>query len=188
MKHAFLLTTFLGLTASLAQAAEPNAAMTGFLETHISHWAHDPMLVEAVAKQNARTAGFDQAQIDELDLQWRAEVGTASELVDSVLMNAAAEFLRSQLDASDGMVTEVFIMDAHGLNVAASGPTSDYWQGDEAKFQQTYSVGPNAVHFSEIEFDESSQTYQAQISMTLTDANGTPIGAMTVGIDAESLM
>lgn len=190
MKRAFLLTTLLGLAATVAPAAEPNAAMQAFLQDHIAGWAQDPVLIDAIAAQNARTAGYDAARIEVLDQQWRAEVGTgASDLVDSVLTNAAADFLRAQMAQSGGMVTEVFVMDAVGLNVAASGPTSDYWQGDEAKFQQTYSVGAGAVHYSEIEFDESSQSYQVQISLTLTDpASGAPVGAMTVGVDAESLM
>jgi hypothetical protein len=190
MTRAFLLTTFLGLAATVAPAAEPNAAMQAFLKDNILGWAQDPVLIDAIAAQNGRTAGFDAAQIETLDQQWRAEVGTgASEMVDAVLMNAAADFLRGQMEASAGMVTEIFIMDALGLNVAASGPTSDYWQGDEAKFQETFGVGAGAVHYSEIEFDESSQSYSVQISITLSDpATGAPVGAMTVGVDAESLM
>jgi hypothetical protein len=80
-------------------------------------------------------------------------------------------------------------MDQHGLNVAASAMTSDMWQGDEAKFTETYSMGAGAVHFSEVELDESTQRYQAQISVTIVDpATGEPIGAMTVGVDAEALL
>jgi hypothetical protein len=80
-------------------------------------------------------------------------------------------------------------MDAQGLNVAASGITSDMWQGDEAKFQKTYSVGADASHFGDVELDESSRRYQAQISLTIVDAaSGAAIGAVTVGIDAEALM
>jgi len=188
--RAILLSTVLGLAASVTHAAEPNAAVQAFIENNIMPWAHDAVLTDAIAAQNIETAGFDAAKIDALDQTWRAEVGTgASALVDGVLMNAAADFLRATMEASGGAMTEVFIMDAHGLNVAASGATSDYWQGDEAKFQQTYGVGAGAVHVSEIEFDESSQSYQVQISVTLTDpASGAPIGAMTVGVDAEAFM
>ena len=50
-------------------------------------------------------------------------------------------------------------------------------------------AGAGATHLSEVEFDESTQTYQGQISVTVTDpATGTPIGALTVGVDAEALM
>ena len=80
-------------------------------------------------------------------------------------------------------------MDARGLNVAASAATSDYWQGDEDKFQQTYEIGADSVHFSDIEFDESSQTYQGQISVVIVDpSTNTPIGAITIGVNAEALL
>lgn len=49
-------------------------------------------------------------------------------------------------------------------------------------------MGAGTLHFSEIEFDESSQTYQAQISVTLTDGTGAVIGAMTEGVNADALM
>ena len=80
-------------------------------------------------------------------------------------------------------------MDAHGLNVAATAPTSDMWQGDEAKFTETYPKGPDATHFSEVEFDESSQIFQGQISIPMVDPDtGEVVGAMTVGVNAEALM
>jgi hypothetical protein len=43
------------------------------------------------------------------------------------------------------MITEMFVMDAKGLNVGQSDVTSDYWQGDEAKWQKTYGAGPGVV-------------------------------------------
>lgn len=50
-------------------------------------------------------------------------------------------------------------------------------------------MGPNAVHFGRIEYDESSKTVQGQVSITITDnATGEAIGAMTVGIDLKELM
>ncbi len=182
--------TALALMAPAAFAAEPMQAMQDYARSHITGWAQDPVIVNAIAAQNTVTSGYAQARIDEMDTLWRAEVGTGdSDLVDGVLMNAASDFLRMQVQAAGGTITEVFVMDAQGLNVAASGATSDYWQGDEAKHQETYGKGPGAVHYSEIAFDESSQTYQAQVSMTIVDpASGAAIGAMTVGINAEELM
>jgi hypothetical protein len=86
-------------------------------------------------------------------------------------------------------VTEAFVMDAKGMNVGMCDATSDYWQGDEAKWQKTYSVGPDAVFVDDVEQDESTQKFQVQTSITVVDpASGKAIGAMTVGLDAESLM
>jgi len=165
-------------------------AMSAYLESEIRDWAQSQILVDAINAQNAQTSGYDQGMIDQMDQAWRAEIGTPSmPTITAVIENSAADFLRGQVTASGGRVTEVFIMDAQGLNVAASSTTSDMWQGDEAKHSETYGVGPDAVHFGDIELDESTQSYQGQISLTITDpATGLPIGAMTIGVDAESLI
>jgi hypothetical protein len=178
------------LAATPSAANEFGSAMQAFLDAEIMAWSQSDEIVGAIQDQNTRNAAMEQARIDELDLAWRAEIGSAATpTIDPVLQSAVAEFLRSRVDASGGRITEVFIMDQHGLNVAASAMTSDMWQGDEAKFTETYSVGPGAVHFSDVELDESTQRYQAQISLTIVDpATGEPIGAMTVGVDAEALL
>lgn len=190
MKHIFLAAAMAAAIAPAARASEFEPAMQAFLESSIATWAADSVLIEAIRAQNGATAGYDAATIDAMDQTWRAEVGTTDGgLIGPVLSNAAAEFLRGQVAASGGVITEVFIMDAVGLNVAASAVTSDYWQGDEDKFLKTYPMGPGAVHFSDVEFDESTQTYQAQISIALTDpATGSVVGAMTVGVVADALM
>lgn len=178
------------LAATPSAATDFGAAMQTYLDAEILDWAQSPEIVEAILGQNVAHAGLDQAGIDALDLAWRAEIGAATTpTIDPVLQNEAADFLRAQVAASGGRITEVFIMDMHGLNVAASAMTSDMWQGDEAKFTDTYGMGPGAVHFSDVELDESTQRYQAQISLTIVDpGTGEPIGAMTVGIDAEALL
>ncbi|PYG28918.1 hypothetical protein [Pelagimonas varians] len=190
MKFGTKIALALTLCGSQIHASEYDAAMQSFLDGNIRNWATAPEIVSAIQSQNTTTSGFDEAHIIDLDTIWRSEVGSDSTpTITPVLNNAAAEFLRGQVAQMDGMITEVFIMDSVGLNVAASGVTSDYWQGDEAKFTQTYAVGSDAVHFSDIDFDESSQSYQAQISFTIIDpASGAPIGAMTVGVLADGLM
>lgn len=180
----------LAIVSAPAFADEFTPALQDFLDNQVTAWAQDEEIVNAINAQNERTAGYDQNMIDELDATWRAEVGASvTPTISPVLNNATAEFLRSQVEASGGMITEVFIMDMHGLNVAASDVTSDYWQGDEAKFSETYGRGAGANHIGDVEFDESTQTYQGQISLTIVDpSTGEPIGAMTVGVDAEALL
>jgi hypothetical protein len=171
---------------AFANDAEPR--MREYLETEISAWAANPVLIEAIRNQNTATQGYSQAQIDEMDQAWRKEVGmTDSAVIGPVLQNAASDYLRGVVADAGGVITEVFVMDARGLNVAASDVTSDYWQGDEQKFTETFQVGAEGVHFGEIEFDESSQTYQGQISFSVVDPEtSAPVGAMTVGVNAES--
>lgn len=176
--------------APSARAVDADSAMQSFYDANIAGWIGEPVLIDAIVMQNETTARYDAATIEAMDQAWRAELGTpSSPTISPVLTHPASDFLRARVAASGGTVTEIFVMDSVGLNVASSGMTSDYWQGDEEKFTATFGAGAGAMHFSEIEFDESSQSYQAQISFTLTDpASGAPIGAMTVGIDAEALM
>ncbi|GAA0285061.1 hypothetical protein [Rhodovulum strictum] len=185
------LTAVLAIvTATGTHAGEFDAQLTAYLDSNVRAWATAPIIIDAIKAQNAHTSGYDQARIDELDLAWRAQVGQAdSPLIAPMLASPVSEYLREQSAASGGQVTEIILMDAQGLNVAVSEVTSDYWQGDEEKHSHTYGMGPDAIHFGEIEFDESTQRYQVQISFTINDPEtGTPIGAMTVGVDGEAFM
>jgi hypothetical protein len=171
----------------LAAASTIEDSMKSYVETEVRSRLADPIIVTAVSEANTANAALSPDDIQTLDGQWRAEVGKDSTLIKAVAQNPTSAILRDLVMASGGKVTEVILMDAQGLNVAVSDVTSDYWQGDEDKYTQTYAVGPRAVHVSEVEFDESSQTYQAQVSFTITDpASGTAIGAATIGLNAEA--
>lgn len=195
--HTMLRPTLaaLGLAATLSLAGavyaqdEFTAPLTELAKGEITAFASDPALVAAIVAQNVVTGGYDQAQIDALDAQWRAEVGTASKpLIDTTLANAASQYLAGVQAASAGKYTEIFAMDAKGLNVGQSTLTSDYWQGDEDKFTMSFGAGADAVHIGEIEQDESTQIFQSQVSVPVTDpATGAVIGAITVGVDVSML-
>ena len=67
--------------------------------------------------------------------------------------------------------------------------TSDYWQGDEAKFQKVYPNGPDAMLISDVEQDESTQRFQSRLSLPVVDpATKKNIGTVTIGIDVENLL
>lgn len=175
--------------AGPARADEFTAPLTALATSEIKTIAADPVLIAAIVAQNAVTAGYDQAKIDALDAQWKAEVSAASKpLIDATLGNAASQYLKGVQEASAGKFTEIFAMDAKGLNVAQSTLTSDYWQGDEDKFTKSFGAGADAVNLGEVEQDESTQVFQSQVSVPITDpATGALIGAITVGVDVSSL-
>lgn len=174
--------------ASLAQEGEFAAPLTELANGKLREIAQNETIVAAVSAQNAVSAGYDQAKVEQLDSQWRAEVGGASKpLIDATLATEASKWLAKVQEESAGLLTEIFVMDAKGLNVAQSTVTSDYWQGDEDKFTASFGAGAAAVHLGEIEQDESTQTFQSQVSITITDAAGAPIGAITAGVDLSVL-
>lgn len=189
MKFLYTLTLPLALSFHAAAAADYQAAMTAYLDSSIRGWAGDPALVSAINAANGERAGFDQTRIDTLDAAWKAEVGQAdTPTITPILQNAAADFLRSQVEASGGKITEAFITDAVGLNVAVSAATSDMWQGDEDKFTKVFPADSGGVTFADVELDESTQTYQGQISIAIVDpATQATIGTLTVGVNADEL-
>ena len=176
--------------APAAQATDDHAALQTDLDAHILPWSGDLLILSAVSDQIAATAGLTAEEIDARDLAWRAEIGTSDRpTITPGLTGPVADFLRDHLANSGGAITGIFVMDARGLNVAASDVTSDYWPGDEGRHRQTYGMGAGAVHFGDVACDGSSQKYQAQISFSLSDpASGEAFGAMTVGVNANNLM
>lgn len=188
LAKASLLATLMTLPLT-AVAAEPAQLAATYVQENVAAWANDPALVTALLQQNEAHASLSQGDIDSLDLLWRAETGSAdSDLIKSVLNNDASAFLAEKVIAAGGTITEVFVMDNRGLNAAASVVTSDYWQGDEAKFTETYPKGPTAMHVGDVEYDESTLTYQIQVSFPVVNpADGTAIGAITVALNAEMM-
>jgi hypothetical protein len=178
-----------GALTTAATANDFAPQITKLMNEQIKPWLSDPAVVDAVKAQNAKTGGLSDADIDKLDKQWRAEAKAGGgPLVNEVMGNALSAFLKGKKDGSGGVYSEIFVMDAKGLNVGASDVTSDYMQGDEGKWQKTYPVGPDAMFIDDVEFDESSKTFQSQVSGTVVDpATGQPIGAITVGINVEKL-
>lgn len=184
----FCVTT--AICTPLKADPEIEAAARIFAEQSVSSWLGSPVVVNAIKAQNQKNATLTQSDIDALDKKWRAETaGSSGSLIEEVTGNTLSLFLRNIKEDEQGLVTEIFIMDDKGLNVGQSDITSDYWQGDEAKWKRTYAKQPNAMFVDDVEMDESTQRFQTQISIAITDPEtGKNIGAVTVGVDAESLL
>ncbi|NJM83102.1 MAG: hypothetical protein HC844_11960 [Tabrizicola sp.] len=179
------------MLAAPGQESVYRPQLAAYAEQELSKWGKNPELVAAIKAQNERHAGLSLDDIDVLDKEWRAEAkGEATgDLISSTLALPESIWLRDQQAATAGFVTEVFVMDNKGLNVAQSDQTSDYWQGDEDKWLETYASGGKSIHISEVEYDDSTGTYQSQASLPIFDpASGELIGAITFGINIQSLM
>jgi len=165
------------------------AQLEEFAKTTVAEWIKNPAIIKAIMAQNTKNAALSEAEIIVLDKKWRAETKASSKpMIDGVLANDVSKALGGYKGASSGMVTEIFVMDNKGLNVGQSDVTSDYWQGDEGKWKKTYLKGPDAIFVDEVEKDESTQTLQSQLSMSIKDpATGKVIGAITVGVNVDAL-
>lgn len=163
------------------------SAVTDYVNANVLPWLQEPAIVNAILAQNAAHAGLGQAEIDELDASWRNELSAAKRpMIDAQLSNPLSLYLKGRQRAAEGLVTEIFVMDNRGLNVGQSDVTSDYWQGDEAKWQIAFGAG--ALHVEEAARDESTQLMQSQASLPIRDPQtGAVIGAITVGLNLDAL-
>ena len=180
----------LGLLATGAQAAEPHVELVQrFADSTVRQWISEPVLIAAIKAQNERHAGLTQAEIDSLDIQWRTETALSRKpLITEVTDNALSKRLVALKAGTEGVVTEVFVMDNRGLNVAISDVTSDFWQGDEDKWQKTFLAGPGAIFIDAVELDPSTDSFQSAVSFAVTDPeSGQVIGSITVGVDIDEL-
>jgi len=165
------------------------AAMRRLADSELRAWASHSTIVDAVRAQNQNNDRMSAERIAALDRRWRNEVAAPSKpMVQALMANVLSSFLVLKKRRSDGLITEIIVMDRYGLNVGLSDMTTDYWQGDEAKWQKTFLAGPDSIHISGIMRDESTGHLQSQLSLPVVDPEtGRPIGAVTVGIDIKTM-
>lgn len=178
----FLAAASFVVAAPSAYAVD-NAKVKAVYEEKIKSWVNNPTVINAVKAQNEKHAAMTAEEIKALDAKWAADDKT---VIDPVLSNDLSKYLTDIVANGGGMYSEIFVVDNKGVNVGQSSKTSDIWQGDEPKFTETFPKGVDAFHVGEVEFDESSQTYQVQVSVTVSDGT-TPIGAVTIGLNADTV-
>jgi hypothetical protein len=178
----FLAASPLGAQGHKSALSPEAEAALGVEVKKIVAWGKDPELIKAVLAQNARKITL--AQIQEIDNAWVAggEEGRAREL----LGNACALRLKA-LVAKHAAYGESFVMDNQGANVCMTGRTSDFWQGDEAKWQKSFNAGNGQVFVDKPHYDASAKAILVQVSFPVVDGALT-VGAITVGIDPSKLV
>ncbi len=142
----------------------------------------------SIEAQNQRLTNLPQAKIDELDGQWKAEREAADKpLIAATLSSPLSVYLARIQGKSLGLYAEIFVMDQTGLNVGQSSVTSDFWQGDEDKYQKTYAVADDALFIDEPEWDDEAKIWRDQVSFTVLSADKKKIGAVTVELNLTEL-
>jgi len=158
--------------------------------TEINPWLDNQLIIEALRIQNRKTQAYSPEQIRELERRWQDEfVSNQYKLIAELMDQPCSRYLRRVKLNGLGMYHEIQLMDAVGLLAGASDPNNDYWQGEEPKWLETYRVGKDAMHIGKLKFDESALAWEIQISLPVVDPDtGTPIGAVTIGLDPSALV
>ena len=142
----------------------------------------DSVVVSAVKAENTKNKTLEQ--IKEIDQKWINTVGI-DDFMDSIMSSACSQQLK-RIKQKGVFYEEIFVVDNQGANVGMTDKTSDYWQGDEAKFTSSYKNGAGGIFISDVNFDDSTQSYLAQVSVPVMDGD-TAIGVITFGINVDKL-
>jgi len=169
-------------TAPTVWAEEAPQKIKDLAQNQLASYGKEPVIVEAVKAENAKSKTL--AQIKDRDTKWMATPGLDADM--KALMESPCGRFLGDLQKSNPYFLEIFVMDNQGANVAMTDKTSDYWQGDEAKFQKSFNGGTGAVFVDAVKFDESAQAYLVQISVPVMDGDQA-IGAITMGIDVDKV-
>ncbi|WP_028582655.1 PDC sensor domain-containing protein [Desulfogranum japonicum] len=179
---AIVLTLVAMMFCSVAYAEKAPQKIVDLGNSTLAAFGSDPVIVEAVKAENAKGKTLDQIKAQ--DVQWQASVGV-TDYMKALMESDCGKYLQ-KIQKSAPYYSEIFVTDNQGANVAMTDKTSDYWQGDEAKFTKSFAGGSGAVFVDEVKFDDSAQTYLVQISVPVLD-DGKAIGSITFGIDVDAV-
>lgn len=171
-----LLALLVTLSAVAVHAEDLDPAVQAKVNAKLAEiktWAADPVLVSAVAAQNA------SAPADMTQEKWKA-LSVLDPFVRGFSKNPAGLFLKSKKTA---WVSETFLSDIHGNKVAFLSKPSNWCHAGKPKHDK-----PLAGHDWQgaVELDESTGLQQLQVAVPVLK-DGAAIGVLTVGIGLSKL-
>jgi len=173
-------------TQAIAETSGPGAGRVDarVIEMVRGYLASD-IVQMSVKDQNRKYSNRTDAEINVLDDKWRKETeAKAKPLISATLSNPLSAYLTRIQSNSNGLFTEIFVMDDKGMNVGQSSISSDYWQGDEDKWQKTYLEGVGTVFIDAPEFDANLKASVVQLNLSVDDPQTKkPIGAATFQVN-----
>ena len=163
---------------ALSGQAEPTAAArvkeTAYARVALAQTiARDSAIHSAVSASNALVEPPDL--IRRRDAIW---IANPRDPLRQAIVQAPCSAKVRELVKDDPLVVEAFVMNDRGTLVCSTIETSDYWQGDEAKWQRTFVDGKDPF-VEEPAFDASSGRYAIQVSVPIAEA-GKRTGAVTL--------
>lgn len=171
------------LAAALDASPAAEAKVKAFAKDKLLPLVTDEVWVREIKAQNAKKITLDE--IKKIDQTWiKAEEELP--IQKEKLTNPCAQEVR-KITTTIPALRETFVMDDQGANVGQNNLTSDFWQGDEDKWQKSFAGGKGGIDIGKAKFDKSANTTLQQVSLPVLDADATVIGAVTFGIAIDSL-
>ncbi|MFA5238509.1 MAG: ATP-binding protein [Phycisphaerae bacterium] len=123
------------------------------------------------------------------DKQWASvPKETVTAFMLELMSNEPAEELKQRLKFYKekygyNVLGEVFITNKYGVNIAQTGKTTDYYQADEPWWQIVREKG---LCVTDVEYDESSDTYSTNIGVRIDDEDGNFLGVIKAVLNVEN--
>jgi len=137
-------------------------------------------VVEGTLEANRQNT-LTPREIEALDQRWRSTIGLSDPLVRECLEHPVTERFWRALEEQPRW-KELFLMDARGCVIAETHKTSDYWQGDESKWIDSFAGGEGGIHVGQIEFDTSIQGIVLQVCVPVLDSQQRAIGVICTSL------
>ena len=170
--------------------AEEQRRLARLAEQSMRAWTRAEVLIDTLKRINDERASYDHTHIRALDAQWRAHSDSGEhKLIRNVQRSELSGFLRRQQRQADGLFREIMVTGRHGLNAGMSRITTDYWQGDETKFRQTFNQPDSAPVIENIRYDKSTRRFLVHVSLPVRDPDTDELlGVVTAGIDIQKAL
>ncbi|GAA0843321.1 hypothetical protein GCM10009113_12990 [Marinobacter szutsaonensis] len=131
-------------------------------------------------------------EIQEIDRDWQALAPEkATPLAQQILELPASKALQAWAANYPNLVTEVLLINGSGTIIAMSRLSSDFWQGDEPKFQRLVDRAPgdSDLYISPIRYDSSTARFQIIVSAPVSGDGGSSVsGVIAIGLDVASAL
>ncbi len=153
-------------------------SVQAFVNEKLLTVVNNPVFIAELKKQNAMGRSLDE--IKSIDTQWSNAEEELPIMIELMSNPAAGEI--TKVFKPMAQVGEVFLMDNQGANAALNALTSDFWQGDEAKWKNSFNKGQGGIDVGEAKLDKSTNEVLQQISLPIADKDGTVLGAICIGL------
>ena len=162
------------------------------LRAYAERLAEAPELIAS----NKRFEGLDNIQgyIAEKDRIWQAaEKDRITPFMADLISRRLSQGIKRELEQKAfyrwqlgyELFSEVFVTNKYGANVAQTQKTSDYYQADEAWWQE---AKKNGLYVADVEYDRSAEVYSTDICVRIDDKEGNVLGVLKAVVNLEAVI
>jgi|GEM_PF-2371887 len=169
----FIISLMLSSASFLAFAYENNELSQPI--DQLEQLAKHPNLLSLARKHDGQ---LDLDQIRENHQIWLKQPNQRNAQLDSKMQS----YFKQLLNEKNSPFTELVLMGTQGETLAAYPINHNYWQGNEDMFINV--MASENLYIDTLNWDETSQTISAQISVPVMDEDGELFGVLTGAVKA----